>query len=47
MQLQDYSVGSGDYACFIKHSVELFVEDGIDDRIDYWFSFHSLILFSL
>ena len=40
LQLQDYSVGSGDYA----HSVELLVDEGVHDRIDFRFSFHLLII---
>ena len=44
MQLQDYSVGSGDYAHLIAHSVELLVDEGVHDRIDFRFSSHLLII---
>ena len=44
LQLQDYSVGSGDYAHLIAHSVELLVDEGVHDRIDFRFSFHLLII---
>ena len=47
LQLQDYSVGSGDYAHLIAHSVELHVDDGVHDRLDFRFSSHLLIILTL
>ena len=47
LQLQDYSVGSGDYAHLIAHSVELLVDEGVHDRIDFRFSSRLLIILTL